>query len=312
MAVSRRSTLAALCLLLALAASAGAGQASSFQVQVSGTGRPILLIPGLASSGATWTTTVAHLGGRFTCHVLTLAGFAGTPPIDGPLFSTVRRDLAEYIRQHRLDRPIVIGHSLGGMLAMALAADHPDLVGPLVIVDAMPFLAGPNMQVKNLDEARPAVARMEAYMSKMTQEQWDAYAKSGVSTRYMVTSASDADTLARWSATTDRQTLIRALADAYSLDLRQEIARISSPALVLGTWRGWHDQLAANKIVVPKEAFLQSFAEQFASLPRLRFALHDTARHFMMWDDPQWFFGQLDAFLANPMAATSSRGFDGK
>jgi CheY-like chemotaxis protein len=63
-------------------------------VQVTGTGRPILLIPGLASSGDTWTTTVAHLSGRFICHVLTLAGFAGTPPIDGPLFPTVRRDLA--------------------------------------------------------------------------------------------------------------------------------------------------------------------------------------------------------------------------
>ena len=83
MVQSRQSTLAALCLLLALATSVAAENTKSFQVQVTGTGRPILLIPGLASSGDTWTTTVAHLGGRFTCHVLTLAGFAGTAPIDG-------------------------------------------------------------------------------------------------------------------------------------------------------------------------------------------------------------------------------------
>ena len=310
MALSRRSTLATLSLLLAVAISATAAENTpSFRVQVSGTGRPILLIPGLASSGDTWTTTVAHLSGRFTCHVLTLAGFAGTPPIDGPLFPAVRRDLAEYIRQQRLDHPIVIGHSLGGMLAMALAADHPDLVGPLVIVDGLPFLAGPNMQVKNAEEARPLVAKMEAYMSKMTQEQWDAYATSGASTRYMVTSTADAATLVQWSAATDRQTLIRALGEAYSVDLRDEIAKISSPVLALGTWRGWHDQLAANKIVVPKEAFMGSFTEQFARLPRLHFALHDTARHFIMWDDPAWFFGQIDAFLADPIAATRDRGF---
>ena len=146
----------------------------------------------------------------------------------------------------------------------------------------------------------------------MTQEQWDAYAKSGLSTRYMVTSSSDADTLVKWSTTTDRKTLIRALGEAYSIDLREEIARISSPALALGTWRGWHDQLAANKIEIPKAAFLQTFADQFARLPRLHFALHDTARHFIMWDDPAWFFGQIDAFLADPMAATASRGFDAK
>jgi pimeloyl-ACP methyl ester carboxylesterase len=306
-----RSTLAALGLLLALATSA-AENTRSFQVQVTGSGRPILLIPGLASSGDTWTTTVDHVSGRFTCHVLTLAGFAGTPAIEGPLFPTVRRELAEYIRRQHLDRPIVIGHSLGGMLAMALAADHPDLVGPLVMVDAMPFLAGPNMQVKSLEEARPIVAKIDAYMSSMTPQQWNAYAASGTSTRYMVTSASDAETLVRWSVATDRHTLTRALIEAYSVDLRDDIAKITSPVLALGTWRGWHDQLAANKIDVPKEAFMGSFAEQFSQLPRLHFVLHDTARHFIMWDDPTWFFREIDAFLADPIAVTRDRGFESK
>lgn len=306
----RPSTLAALGLLLALATSAAADNTRSFQVQVTGSGRPILLIPGLASSGGTWTTTVNHLNGRFTCHVLTLAGFAGTPAIDGPLFPTVRRDLAEYIREQQLDRPIVIGHSLGGMLAMALAADHPDLVGPLVLVDALPFLAGPNMQVKSLEEARPIVAKIDAFMSSMTPQQWNAYATAGASTQYMVTSASDAETLVRWSVATDRHTLTRALIEAYSVDLRDEIARITSPVLALGTWRGWHDQLAANKIDVPKEAFMESFTEQFAQLPRLHFVLHDTARHFIMWDDPAWFFREIDAFLADPVAATHDRGLE--
>jgi hypothetical protein len=126
----------------------------------------------------------------------------------------------------------------------------------------------------------------------------------------MVTSADDADTLIKWSSATDRNTLIGSLADAYSVDLRAEIARISSPVLALGTWRGWHDQLAANKIMIPKEAFMGSFAEQFARLPRLHFALHDTARHFIMWDDPTWFFREIDAFLADPIAVTRDRGFD--
>jgi N-formylmaleamate deformylase len=313
MVLSRRSTLPTACLLVvALFGIATADDTLAFRVQVSGTGRPILLIPGLASSGDTWTTTVAHLSSRFRCYVLTLAGFAGTPPIAGPVFATVRQQLADYIRDQRLDHPIVIGHSLGGMLAMALAADHPDLVGPIVVVDGLPFLAGPNMQVKNAEEARPVIAKMEAYMAKMTQEQWDAYAMSGASTRYMVTSAADAATLIKWSAATDRHTLIRTLAEAYSVDLREDVARITSPVLALGTWRGWHDQLAANTIDVPKAAFMGSFEEQFAKVHRLHFALHDIARHFIMWDDPMWFFREIDAFLADPVAATRTRGFDAK
>ena len=309
MVLTRRSMLALLVLSWCAAAPSATAAPPSFHVQVSGSGRPIIFIPGLASSGETWDTTVARYRGRFTCHVLTLAGFAGAPPIDGPLLAAVRRDLAEYIRQQKLDHPIVIGHSLGGTLALALAADHPDLVGPLVIVDGLPFFAT-NLRVKTVAEAQPAIAAMEAYMSAMTQPQWDAYAKSGASTRYMVTRDADAETLVKWSMATDRHTLTRAMAEMYATDVREEIANITSPMLVLGTWRGFHDQLAVYKVDVTKADFVQTFADQFARVPHVHFALHDTARHFIMWDDPMWFFREVDAFLADPAAAVRIRGFD--
>jgi hypothetical protein len=126
----------------------------------------------------------------------------------------------------------------------------------------------------------------------------------------MVTSATDAARLIEWSASTDRQTLTRALTEGYTVDLRDEIGRVTSPVLVLATWRGWHDQLAANGVDVPKPSFVETFAAQYARLPALHFALHDTARHFIMWDDPAWFFREVDAFLADPAAATRHRGFD--
>jgi pimeloyl-ACP methyl ester carboxylesterase len=114
----------------------------SFHVDVVGRGRPMILIPGLSSSPDAWTTTVARYRDRYECHVLTLAGFVGRPPIAEPLIGTVRKELAAYIRDRHLDRPVIVGHSLGGTLAMAVAIDHPDLVGPLVIVDMVPFLGG--------------------------------------------------------------------------------------------------------------------------------------------------------------------------
>jgi pimeloyl-ACP methyl ester carboxylesterase len=304
----RRSAVALL-VVLSCARAASAADHPSFRVEASGTGRPMILIPGLASSGDTWDTTVARYRTRFTCHVLTVAGYAGVPPIDGPLLPAVRRDLAEYIRAQKLDRPIIVGHSLGGTLALTLAIEYPDLVGPLVIVDILPFLAGPNMRVKSVAEAQPAIAAMEAYMSTMTQAQWDASAKTGASVRYMVTGDAGFDTLKAWGLATDRQTLIRGLAEVYGADLREDIARIASPTLVLGTWRGVHEQLLANKIDVPKADFLKEFSAQYAKLPRLHFALHDSARHFIMWDDPMWFFDELDAFFADPAARVRSRGF---
>src|SRR5947207_644573 len=70
----------------------------SFAVETSGKGRPVILVPGYACSGAVWNGTVAHLRDHYQCHVLTLAGFAGQPRVEGPFLETVRKDLAAYIR----------------------------------------------------------------------------------------------------------------------------------------------------------------------------------------------------------------------
>ena len=200
-----------LCVVLSLVARAQTPAASaaptSFKVQVTGQGRPMILIPGLMSSGDTWKSTVARYQDRFRCHVLTLAGFAGVPPIKDPLLATVRRELVDYIRAQHLDHPVIVGHSLGGTLALAIAADHPELTGPLVIVDSLPFLAGAQMQAKTLDEAKAGIAAMRAYMSTQTPEQFQAYVKAGTATEFMVTKPADHDTIKQWGLGSDQRTV---------------------------------------------------------------------------------------------------------
>jgi len=285
----------------------------SFRVEVSGHGRPMILIPGLASSGDTWKTTVERYRDRFECHVLTLAGFAGVPPIDEPVMTAVRAELATYIRDRHLDHPAIVGHSLGGSLALAVASDHPDLVGPIVVVDMVPFLAGTALQASSIDDARPRIEAMRTRMAAMTDQQWADYAKSGESVKYMVTGAADLATITQWSMTSDRKAVTDALADVYALDLRGDVAKIRAPVLTLSTWKGVRDEvLATVKFDIPRPFFLAAFSTQFARLPRLHFVLSDTARHFIMFDDPQWFFDQLDAFLRDPDAAVNVRGLDGQ
>ena len=136
----RRTSLALLLGLLLAPASATPAAERAFEVRVVGSGRPAILIPGLTCSGDVWLPTAEHFAAVYESHILTLAGFAGVPPVEGPFLSTVRDDLARYIRDAGLEQPIVIGHSIGGFLALWLAASEPDLVGPVVSVDGVPFL----------------------------------------------------------------------------------------------------------------------------------------------------------------------------
>ncbi len=270
----------------------------------------MILIPGLSSSGDVWRTTVDRYRDRFACHILTPAGFAGVRPIDRPLLQAVRTDLVEYIRREGLQRPVVIGHSLGGTLALAVATDHPELFGPLVIVDGLPFPGGPTLQAKDADEARSLAAMMRESMNQSTSEEWNQYVRSEAT--FMASHPVDLEAITRWGLASDRRTVTDAMADLYVLDLRQGVTRITAPTLVLGTWVSVHEELATNGVLVSRSDFVQTFSDQFLKLPRLHFALSETSRHFIMLDEPQWFFAQLDRFLSDPETVVRTRGFDGR
>ena len=70
-----------LILFLALTIQQVNAQKNSFQVEVSGQGDHVILIPGLSCSGDVWQETVSVLQKNYTCHVLTLPGFAGQPAL---------------------------------------------------------------------------------------------------------------------------------------------------------------------------------------------------------------------------------------
>jgi pimeloyl-ACP methyl ester carboxylesterase len=166
------------------------------------------------------------------------------------------------------------------------------------------------MQAKSLDDAKPSIAAMHAYMSAQTPEQFAEYSRAGTATEFMVTQASDHDTIKQWGLTSDQRTGADAMAELMGIDARADVARITVPTLVMGTWIGLHDQLKKYGMPLERAAVVQTFNDQFAKLPKLHFALTETARHFIMFDDPQWFFAQLDPFLSNPESVVRARGFE--
>jgi N-formylmaleamate deformylase len=262
--------------------------APSFHVDIVGKGKPMILIPGFASSGKTWDSTVAHYQDKYQCHVLTLAGFAGEPRIEAPFLETVRKDIAAYIRKNKMDKPVIVGHSLGGFMALWLAEQEPDLVGPLVIVDSLPFLAAVFVPGATVESVKPMAEGMRKFYGAPANPQSDQAAEMAI--KPMVTSPEDFEMILGWSKKSDHVAMGDAMYDMMSTDLRPDLNKIKSPTIVIGTWIGL-------KQYATREQVEANFRSQYTSLKGYQFVLSDKARHFVMLDDPKGFFEATDGFL---------------
>lgn len=263
------------CLALLLGA---ACQARSFTVTVTGSGRPMILIPGLESSADVWDSVAAHYKSGYQVHALTLAGFAGLPPVEGLRLATVRDEIIRYIRDNRLDHPIIVGHSLGGFMALWIAVTAPDLPGAIVSVDGLPFL-GAVFDPANAGQMRQMYAASNAV-------QMEAMARMAL-TR-MITAPNDIEMAAKWAARSDPAFVGQAIYDLLTTDLRPEMAKLRAPLLLIGAGKSVPDLLEMQR----------TYEQQVAGAPIHRVIMDRDALHFIMLDDPQFLLGQMDAFLA--------------
>src|SRR5918997_6595786 len=105
--------------------------------RVAGGGPPVVLVHGWLSSGRVWNRLAARLAQRYTVYTLDLSGFGDSDkPISGYGVRYGSRLLYAFCAHFGLTRASVVGHDLGGAMAVKLAADHPDVVGRLVLVCA--------------------------------------------------------------------------------------------------------------------------------------------------------------------------------
>ncbi len=103
--------------------------------RVDGGGPPVLLVHGWLSSGEIWTRLADQLSRRFTVYSLDLTGFGESDkPASGYGIRYGSRLLYAFCAHFGLTRTAVIGHDIGGTMAVKLAADHQDVVGRLVLV----------------------------------------------------------------------------------------------------------------------------------------------------------------------------------
>ena len=271
-----------------------------FAVERHGRGRPVILIPGLMSSGRVWDETVRRYARGHEVHVLTLAGFAGVPPVALPRFLDGQRDaIIRYVREQRLERPVVVGHSLGGFLAFAVAAAAPDLVGPVVAVDGVPFLTTLGDTTLTPERIRPQAEAARAVYAGLTPAQLEL--QSRAATIAMVQDTAHVSLVASWSRQSDPSTVGQAIAEMMTTDLRETVSAIRTPVVLVA---------AAGGATTPeqRERVRAAYARQVARIPGARVVVAERARHFVMLDDPAFLHALLDEVLAGQATAARAEG----
>ena len=257
-------------------------------------GRPIVLIPGLEGGPWVWRQTIDHLQKMHVVYAVTLAGFDGVPaPTEGGhLLDSADASLLQLIRQEKIDKPVLVGHSLGGTLALRFAGEHAELISGVVAVDGLPVFPG----MDRLDPKQRAAVAAQARekMAQLTPEQFKQQALV-----YMqhigVIDPRLAARYAPMNARSDIKATAEYMADDLASDLRPGLKNANVPVLEISPYNA-PDFSQAPMLMseAQKTAYYKSL---LAGAPQAKVVSISSSRHFVMLDQPAKFQQVLDGFL---------------
>jgi pimeloyl-ACP methyl ester carboxylesterase len=104
-----------------------------------GSGPPLVVLHGLFGSSGNWRGVARELAATHSVHSVDLRNHGASPWADSMDYVEMADDVRQLIERLGLERPTVMGHSMGGKTAMALALCHPERVGRLIVVDIAPL-----------------------------------------------------------------------------------------------------------------------------------------------------------------------------
>ncbi|MFC7377675.1 alpha/beta fold hydrolase [Brevundimonas sp. GCM10030266] len=259
-------------------------------VQTRGRGPDLILIPGLASTADIWRATADRLAGRYRLHLVSVRGFGDLPAqanAEGAVLGAVAGEVLRYITESRLNRPAVIGHSMGGQIGLRLASDWPWAVGRLMTVDSSPFFAALISPQATAGDVRPIAQVAYQAIQFLGDEALKAQGRE-----LGVELGGAADSLFSgigWQGG-DRQVLAQSLYEVMTIDLRPRLPRITAPVTVVYGWSPDRNSPRGHADGLFRGAYAQLASP--AVFERI-----EGAEHMVMIDQPTRFVAAVDRFM---------------
>lgn len=275
-------------------------QASS----VKGTGPlTLVIISDVGPEPSTYDRFAERHAERFTTHTLAMPGT--TKDTRGPqlnrgdvndpewLLNAVTA-VAAYIREKKLDKPVVLGHGIGGMAAYMLAVTEPDLAGSYVVVNMLPArgVGGPG-RIPSREERNGEVDRLERPgLMELKRNIWLNQVRDSVPTQCR--DFAFAEELINQYSRVNVVAVRRYRLESLYLDLREDLNAVKTPMLVVATIPDWTERL-------DRQVLTAAFQNVGYNRPNVTVEILDNMRSWGIIEEPDRFDPPLLKFLGLPV-----------
>jgi pimeloyl-ACP methyl ester carboxylesterase len=255
-----------------------------------GSGPAVVLIPGLSTPREVWSGVAGDLARHHTLYLVQVNGFGGDDiGANGgnDVLAGIVADLHSYLADERAGAVPVVGHSMGGLVALMLAADHPADVRSLMIVDALPFAGTMFDEHATADALRPVAAMLKSKLAAgYSGPNGDAAAES--TAKGLTAKPESTAKVKAWVLAANPKVAAEAMAEDLTTDMRPKLASIAAPITLV------HPATAFGKDEAATGAF---YSAQYAGAKGVTFVAVPDSAHFVMLDQPDRFAAELKRFL---------------
>ncbi len=250
-----------------------------------GDGPPVLFLHGLFGSGRIWRSLAAQLASEWRCLLVDLRGHGSSPKLPPLTYPAMAEDLCALLDREGLAEAALVGHSMGGKVAMTLALAHPERVPRLAVLDIAPVAYAPERLAPIVDALR--ALKLDGIRRRADADRQLAAAIPDPAVRgFLLTNLQIGPEGARWRLDL---ALIREFLPELS-GFPEEIlasARYSGPALFLHGARSDYVRDAHRAAILGR-------------FPRARLEQVPGAGHWLHWERPRQVVERLRRFLNEP------------
>lgn len=256
-------------------------------------GPVVVLIPGMSTPDEVWDDAVAHLSPYHRVLTVEVRGFdgeRGTANEREGAIPGIVADLSADLAARGLGPANIVGHSLGGLLAMQFALDHPDQASRLLIVDSLPFFGmvfAPDMTLERVEGQATQMRDMLIAGAETMRAAGEKGVTQGGGAAGMSVVEETQVKIANWSLDAEPLAVAQLVYEDMTTDLRDEIAAIDLPVTVIHMANGDYAEMAKTR-----------YSTDYAKLPGVKLVPVNGTGHFVQLDRADIFRAELALLLS--------------